>query len=113
MIDVSSHKWLKLATVPIPKIDFLNFNEGHRYREIADLNLSRFCELELTKNKWTDIALSKDDNVINYAKNIQNLLHPMFYVSKMQYDDLGIFYFKIYAVAIKTGIIKKFIYRSV
>ena len=110
MIDESSHKWQKLVTVPIPKINFLNFNEGHRYREIADLNLSRFCELELTKNKWTDVALSKDETVIHYAKNIQNLLYPMFCVHKMQYDDLGIFYFKIYAIAIKTGKNKNLIF---
>ncbi len=103
LIDVSSHQWNQLVVTPLQKVDFVNFNEGHRYREIADLNLSRFCELELTKNKWIDICLSKDGSVSKYAKNIQNLLFPLFMVNKMQYDDLGIFYFKIYAIANKTG----------
>jgi hypothetical protein len=103
MIDVASHKWMKLISLSIPKIDFVNFNDGHRYREIAELNLSRFCEVELTKNKWIDVSLSKDESVLKYAKNIQNLIYPIFLVNKIQYDDLGIYYFKIYAVATKAG----------
>jgi len=87
----------------IPNLNFLEFSNDHnKYREVLDFDLSRFCELEIVKNKWND--LNNMINSENIMKKIKSLFEPYLIVKKVLFDDVGYFLFKIYLVAQTKGI---------
>ena len=104
MIDVSSFKWQKAYIDKTPSFNFLEFKENHKYREIFDFDLTRFCEIEILKNKWSDI--SNLDNSELVLERIKELFEPYFYIQKVLFEDVGYMMFKIFLVAANPGIIK-------
>ena len=49
-------KLLNLNINKVPQFNFLEFsNEHNKLREVLDFDLSIFCEMEIMKNKWTDL----------------------------------------------------------
>lgn len=107
LIDISKFKWLNLSFDKIPNFNFLEFTDEHnKLREVIDFDLSRFCELEIMKNKWTILAnMSNHENIL---KRIKSLFEPCFIVQKVLYDDVGYYLFKIFLIAAIPGIILKF-----
>lgn len=102
LLDFINFKWLPLVNANIPNFNFLEFsNEHNKMREVLDFDLSRFCELEIMKNKWTD--LSNMQNYENIFSKIKSLFEPTFIVQKVLYDDIGFYLFKIFLVAAKIG----------
>lgn len=97
MIDFPSFKWNKIGYEITPTIDFMEFNQGHQYREIVEFNLARFCELEITKNKWQDIHLLNEGE--QTIKKLSMLFAPNFEIVKVLHDDVGFIVFKIYLIA--------------
>ena len=103
LIDFYSFKWLQMNVANIPNLNFLEFSNDHnKNREVIDFDLSRFCELEIMKNKWND--LSNMTNYDNILKKIKILFEPTFLVQKVLYDDVGYFLFKIFLIASTIGI---------
>lgn len=103
LTDFNDFKWLNLATDNIPNFNFLEFsNEHNKLREVLDFDLSRFCELEIMKNKWTDISLMSNNEGI--VKKIKFLFESTFVVQRVLFDDVGFLLFKIFLVACKKGI---------
>lgn len=102
LINFSSFKWLQMNTVKLPNMNFLEFtNEHNRNREVIDFDLSRYCELEIIKNKWCELKhLPNHENIF---KKIQNLFEPCLIVQKVLFDDVGYLVFKIFLIAIESG----------
>jgi hypothetical protein len=102
LIDLTTFKWMNPNINTIPNFNFLEFSNDHnKMREVLDFDLSRFCELEIMKNKWNDLS-----NMLNHEsilKKIQILFEPYFLVQKVLYDDVGYYLFKIFLVANKKG----------
>ena len=103
LINIEPFQWFPLHTRKIPSLNFLEFSNDHNTnREVLDFDLSRFCELEIMKNKWNDINnISNSQNII---KKIKSLFEPTFLVQKVLYDDVGYFLFKIFLIANSKGI---------
>ncbi len=102
IVDFFSFKWMPLNLKNIPNFNFLEFSNDHnKNREVLDFDLSRFCELEIVKNKWNDIQnMANSDNIF---KKIKSLFEPYLIVQKVLYDDVGYFLFKIYLIANAAG----------
>ncbi len=105
LVDFTSFKWMQINLKKIPNFNFLEFSNDHnKNREVLDFDLSRFCELEIVKNKWNDINnMTNSDSIV---KKIKSLFEPSLIVQKVLYDDVGYFLFKIFLVASKKGINK-------
>jgi hypothetical protein len=102
LIDFLSIKWIPINITNIPKFNFLEFsNEHNNNREVLDFDLSRFCELEIMKNKWNE--LYNMPNHENILKKIKSLFEPTFLVQKILYDDVGYLLFKIFLFAASKG----------
>ncbi len=98
LIDLNTFRWFPLISTNIPNFNFLEFSNDHNvHREVLDFDLSRYCELEIMKNKWNDINNIPNNQSI--TKKIQNLFEPNFLVQKVLYDDVGYFLFKIFLIA--------------
>jgi nitrogen regulatory protein PII-like uncharacterized protein len=105
IVDFFNFKWLIHSIKDIPNFNFLEFaNDHNKNREVLDFDLSRFCELEIVKNKWNDI--SNMNNYENIVKKIKTLFEPALVVQKIFYDDVGYFLFKIFVVANSVGNLK-------
>lgn len=103
IVEFFRFKWMSLNLKNIPNLNFLEFSNDHnKYREVLDFDLSRFCELEIVKNKWND--LNNMINSENIMKKIKSLFEPYLIVKKVLFDDVGYFLFKIYLVAQTKGI---------
>jgi hypothetical protein len=104
LVDFFSFKWASVNCNNIPNFNFLEFsNEHNKNREVLDFDLSRFCELEIVKNKWNGIHnMTNSDNIL---KKIKTLFEPFLIVQKVLYDDVGYFVFKIYLIANSKGTI--------
>jgi hypothetical protein len=98
-----SLRWLNMTSYAIPKMNQFEFaNEHNKLREVIDFDLSRFCELEVMRNKWNDInKLDKHTAIVN---NLKQMFEPYFQVQKLLYDDIGYYIFKVYLIAKKEGI---------
>lgn len=104
IIDLKSFKWLNLNIDKTPQFNFLEFSNDHnKLREVLDFDLSRFCEMEIMKNKWTDLVHM--ENYENIIKKIKFLFEPNFVIQKVLWDDVGYHLFKIFLVAAEKGII--------
>lgn len=102
LINFSSVEWIPINITTIPKFNFLEFsNEHNNNREVLDFDLSRFCELEIMKNKWNEIYNMPNHEII--FKKIKNLFEPIFFVQKILYDDVGYYLFKIFLFAGTKG----------
>jgi hypothetical protein len=103
LLDFLSFKWLNMTNYPKPKMNHFEFsNEHNKQREVIDFDLSRFCELEIMKNRWNDISkLDKHTAIVN---NLRQMFEPHFQVQKLLYDDIGYYIFKVYLIAKKKGI---------
>jgi len=102
IIDINSFKWLNLNEDKIPQFNFLEFTNDHnKLREVLDFDLSRFCEMEIMKNKWTD--LGHNENYENIIKKIKFLFEPNFIIQKVLWDDVGYHLFKIFLIAAEKG----------
>jgi len=100
LIDISYFKWLNLTISNTPQFNFLEFtNEHNKKREVLDFDLSRFCELEIMKNKWCDISLM--ENNTKKVEGLKMLFEPGFVVTKILYDDVGFYLFKVFLIASK------------
>ena len=102
IIDLKFFKWLNLNEDKIPQFNFLEFsNEHNKLREVLDFDLSRFCEMEIMKNKWTDLV--HNENYENIINKIKFLFEPKFIIQKVLWDDVGYHLFKIFLIAAETG----------
>ena len=107
LINVDPFKWFPIHVAKTPTFNFLEFSNDHNTnREVLDFDLSRFCELEIMKNKWSDIINVPNNQII--LKKIQNLFEPIFLVQKILYDDVGYLLFKVFLIANSKGM---FIYK--
>jgi hypothetical protein len=104
LMDIKYFNWMPAKIRDSPDINFLEFsNEHNKKREIVDFDLSRFCELEILKNKWTELS-----NMTHYesiSKKIKSLFEPTLVVKKILYDDVGYYLFKIYLIANVKGMV--------
>jgi hypothetical protein len=107
IIDISKYKFMNLKINKIPNFNFLEFSNDHnKLREVLDFDLSRFCEMEIMKNKWTEIMHL--ENYENIIKRLKNLFEPKFVIQKILWDDVGYHLFKIFLIAAEKG--KRYIY---
>lgn len=98
--------WLRIKIYPTPKVNLLEYsNDGSLLREIVDFDTSRYCELELLKGVWNDISLFEDSSQLKAMVNRQ--FESLFDIRDIVFDDVGYFIFKIYLLAIKTGVIAR------
>lgn len=103
ILNISEFKWMKLKINKIPPINFLEFSNDHnKLREVLDFDLSRFCEMEIMKNKWTEIIHL--ENYENILKKLKILFEPNFIIQKVLWDDVGYHLFKIILIASEIGI---------
>lgn len=103
IIDLNDFKWLNLKISKVPQFNFLEFTNDHnKQREVLDFDLSRFCEMEIMKNKWTDLIHM--ENYENIIKKLKNLFEPNFIIQKVLWDDVGYHLFKIFLIASEKGI---------
>lgn len=102
LLDTQLFVWQPIKVNPTSEINFLEFcNEHNKRREIVDFELGRFCELEILKNKWTDLVnMTNHENVLN---KIKILFEPHLIVTKVFYDNVGYYLFKIYLLANEEG----------
>jgi hypothetical protein len=102
LIDFNCFKWLNISSYATPKFNHLEFTiEHNKLREVIDFDLSRFCELEVMRNKWNDINTMQKNAAI--VQNLKLLFEPYFIIQKIHFDDIGYFIFKLYLKANKTG----------
>jgi hypothetical protein len=107
IIDISKYKFMNLNINKIPGFNFLEFSNDHnKLREVLDFDLSRFCEMEIMKNKWTEIVHL--ENYENIIRRLKILFEPKFVIQKVLWDDVGYHLFKIFLIAAEKG--KKLIY---
>lgn len=105
IIDINSFKWMNLNINKVPQFNFLEFsNEHNKLREVLDFDLSRFCEMEIMKNKWTDLIHM--ENYENIIKKLKSLFEPNFIIQKVLWDDVGYYLFKIFLIASQKGRLK-------
>ncbi len=102
LIDFCDFSWSPINISPIPKFNFLEFSNDHnKNREVLDFDLSRFCEMEIVKNRWNDINnMANSDGLV---RKIKSLFEKCFVVQKVVYDDVGYFIFKVYLIANSKG----------
>ena len=110
IVDFNSFCWQKPNFDKTPSFNFLEFKENHKYREIFDFDLTRFCEIEILKNKWSDI--SNIENCGSILDKINLLFCPCFFIQRVLFEDVGYLMFKIFLVAASPGKKIKLIYRS-
>ena len=104
IIDFDNFKWIPLSVADIPNFNFFEFSSEHnKLREVLDFDLSRFCEMEIMKNKWT--AINNLNNSQNIFQKIESMFEPCFIVQKVVYDDVGYYLFKIYLEASRPGLL--------
>ncbi len=104
LINIDSFKWFPIHLARAPSFNFLEFSNDHNSnREVLDFDLSRFCEMEIMKNKWNEIINMPNNQII--IKKIKNLFEPFFLVQKVLYDDVGYLLFKVFLIANTKGII--------
>jgi hypothetical protein len=96
VIKIESFKWLIPQISKIPKEET---EEG--YREVIEFDLSRKCEVEFLKNKWSDIVLL--ENKFIDLKFVSDNFGELFEIEKILFEDVGYFIFKIFLKAVKTG----------
>lgn len=102
IFDITKFKWMNLKINKIPSFNFLEFSNDHnKLREVLDFDLSRFCEMEIMKNKWTELVHL--DNYENIIKRLKNLFEPKFVIQKVLWDDVGYHLFKIFLIAAEKG----------
>lgn len=102
LIETNGFEWFPMKTTKIPNFNFLEFSNDHNTnREVLDFDLSRFCELEIMKNKWSDIMHLSNHQAI--TKKVRSLFEPNFLVQKILYDDVGYYLFKVFLIASKRG----------
>jgi hypothetical protein len=105
LVEFPNFKWMSIGVNSIPSFNFLEFsNEHNKNREVLDFDLSRFCELEIMKNKWTELKNMQNSEQI--LTKIKSLFEPHLLVQRVLYDDVGYYLFKIFLVANSTGKIK-------
>ena len=101
LVEFNSFIWQKLYLEKTPSFNFLEFKENHKYREIFDFDLTRFCEIEILKNKWSDIT--NIENSENIIEKINILFCPFFIIQKILFEDVGYLMFKIFLLAANPG----------
>jgi hypothetical protein len=102
LLEYDSFKWAQPNISNIPGFNFLEFsNEHNKNREVLDFDLSRFCELEIVKNKWSElIHLDNSDKIVN---RIKGFFEPNLLVQKILFDDVGYHLFKVFLIAHEKG----------
>jgi len=102
LFEYESFKWTRINAIKVPCFNFLEFsNEHNKYREVLDFDLSRFCELEIVKNKWSELVhLENSEKII---ARIKSFFEPYLLVQKILFDDVGYHLFKIFLIACEKG----------
>ena len=102
LFEYESFKWTQMNAINVPNFNFLEFtNEHSKYREVLDFDLSRFCELEIVKNKWSELYhLENSEKIIT---RIKSFFEPNLLVQKILFDDVGYHLFKIFLIASEKG----------
>lgn len=96
-------KWKSLRTEPVStKGSVLEFSNTRLHdREVIDFDLSRYCEIEILKNMWGNLSVIDSDE--NILKSIKSLFEPFFIVTRIFYDDIGYYLFKVMLLASQPG----------
>jgi len=86
IVNINSFKWMTATMTKTPSINFLEFSNDHnKLREVLDFDLSRFCELEIMKNKWNDLSnLLNNQKILNKIKIIQNFYRLRIFSKKIK-----------------------------
>jgi len=102
LFEFESFKWANTNVTNTPSFNFLEFSNDHnKHREVLDFDLSRFCELEIVKNKWAELFHLENNEKI--ASRIKSFFEPNLLVQKILFDDVGYHLFKIFLIAIEKG----------
>lgn len=106
LLDIKKFKWLNLRAVAnqstgINYIDIESDMHTHQNKEMDSYDLSRYCELEIMKNKWK--PLEKLTSSRQYITQIKEIFEPILNVEKVVWDDVGYTIFKFYLQAKVSG----------
>ena len=107
LINFENFEWIKInyfENIHPNYIDYENYKiKKIKDTQLCDLDLSRFCEMELIKLKWISYEKLKNSNVINNIKNFAKNINKLLNIFKVEYDDVGFYIVKIYTEAKKEG----------
>ena len=111
---IPTFKWKTIVFNEIPQIDLLDISSSSSHKrksnentnkEILDFDLSRFCELEISKNIWVNLSSRDPHNKSILA--IKTVFEPIFIVKDIFCDDVGYIIYKIVLIACKEGRLSK------
>jgi len=107
LINFENFEWIKInyfENIHPNYIDYENYKiKKIKDTQLCDLDLSRFCEMELIKLKWISFEKLKNNNVINSIKTFAKIINKLLNIFKVEYDDVGFYIVKIYTEAKKEG----------
>ena len=101
LININSFKWLPPYFSKIIEPD-----NSSSVPERSDADLSRKCEIEILKNRWSDIV--NFENKCLSLEKIKEIFNKNFTIENILFDDVGYFLFKITLIASKPGKLFKF-----
>ena len=93
--------WVKKSIVPLPEIRSFEFNEPRNYKQSDQFDLTRLCELELTRSRWYDI------NLFPFPEEMKLILAKFtnyFILEAGFYTQVGVLLIKLKFRAVKTGV---------
>jgi len=105
LVKIRNFKWLPPT---IEDISSGNFNDNSDYnekREVLDFDLTRQCEVEILKNKCSDITNFIQKN--EFLEQTKTLLKQNFSIERILFDDVGHYIFKFYLKAFSPGYLKR------
>lgn len=106
LLDIKRFKWLNMRAVAnqpsgINYIDIESDMHTNQNKEMDSYDLSRYCELEIMKNKWK--PLDKLTTSRQYITQIKEIFEPILHIDKVVWDDVGYTIFKFYLQAKVEG----------
>ena len=103
LIDEEVNVWLRPSSESLKYMGDNVFREIHNLKEMIDFDLSRYCDIELAKKGWADISHYPFGNHEMIEVKLQQVYGDCFKISKIHFDDVGYFIFKIFLKAVKKG----------
>lgn len=98
LLEFRKFKWLMLSNVKLlkesEKIITTEMGSNQANKLISDYDLTKYCELEIMKNKWK--PLEKLTNYKNVFNSMRKMFEPAFVIERILWDDVGYMLFKIY-----------------